>query len=299
MVKRSCSRFLVAPIVIAVASSTAVGLTTPSDQEIDRSRRAKYISATGELQNELWLKNYYLAQDLFQKGLLDFEKDKFEEAEKNFGEALGMLPEYADAILYVGLCRYKQGEYESALGYIYTAKEKHTELMRSFKKIRDDDLERIETRLAELQTWRADVAATMKRYESESATDTPSYQNLTNQLKFIDSEMNRLNRLKAEIVEQEDSAVPAQYYFHAGNCLLRLQRYVEAFDEYAKAIETDDGYGDAYSNSAVILFLAKRYEDAWVYLQTAKELGATVNPEFEKKLTEAIQQKISSDKEPK
>lgn len=284
------------PISIAISVILCVVLSfffsnsvvAQADDEFDRSKRGKSLSSLTDFKNELWLKDYHLAQETLQKGLTEFQENNFDEAEKHFTDAQGILPEYPAPTLYLGLCRYRLKDYEAALQKITQAIEKYEKWKVDLQKIRDDDLNRIQDRLDHMRFWRQKVVGDLSSYEQDDLTDTPSYKNARNQLAHIDAETTRLESLKKELTGNEKEGIPAEYFFHAGNCLLYLERYEEAYAQYVKAIEKNEKYGQAYHNLALILFLAKEYQEAWIYLQAAKENGAQVNTEFEKKLNDAL-----------
>jgi tetratricopeptide (TPR) repeat protein len=295
--RTSTAVFIFTHLAICAVIFVAVGVTA-SSQEIDRTKRGKYSGATADFKNEIWMKNYFTALESYTEGAEYYNNKDFAKAEECFNGALGILPVFADASFYVGMCRYNTGDFETALSGFEEAKGKYLVWTATIKKIHQDDYDRMEARLEELRFWKQDVMNTMGDYRNQNLTTTPSYSNLSNQFAFIESEISKLERMKDSLLISAGETIPAKYYFHAGNCLLKLERYDQAFEQYVKAIEADPGYGQAYHNIASILFLAKEYEEAWLYMQSAKELGAEINKELERKLNEALMNKVTQEKAP-
>ena len=69
---------------------------------------------------------------------------------------------------------------------------------------------------------------------------------------------------------------------------MKINRYQEAYDEFREALNVDPNHAEAHHNLAVILYLAKRYDDAMKHLVAAKEQNANVNPQFEKALNDKL-----------
>jgi tetratricopeptide (TPR) repeat protein len=292
--RTSAAIFVFTHLALCAVILAAMGVTA-SSQEIDRTKKGKYTGAVADFKNDLWMKNYFSAMESYTKGAEQYQNKDYPEAEKYFKEALDILPEFAEAGFFVGMCRYNMGEFEKALTGFEEAKGKYPVWTATIKKIQQDDYDRMSSRLEELRFWKQDVMNTMGDYRSQDMTNTPSYSNLSNQLAFIDSEISKLEGLKGSLSIDAGETIPAKYYFHAGNCLLKLEKFDKALEQYEKAIEVDQNFGQAYHNIAAILFMAKEYEDAWLYLQSAKQLGAEINAELEKKLNEALMSKVKQE----
>jgi tetratricopeptide (TPR) repeat protein len=231
-------------------------------------------AATNKLQDRKKIADLMHAQDLFIKGLEQQKTGHSVMAEKMFKQVLSILPEHSEAAFCLGLYSYKAKDYEAALKYFESAKDNFFTWQAL---ILDNQLEEKGAAL-EISTY----IFLIERYPNPGE-DAMGMSEFRERMRYGEDLM-RMNPPSGQ-----PTTIPAEYYFYAGNCLMKLQRYFEAFDEYNKVIEINPEYGDAYGNLALLYFMTQDYVDSWLSLQMAKKYGAEINPEFEKTLISKMQ----------
>lgn len=227
------------------------------------------------------LQDYNRARQHFHRGLDQFKAKRYDQAGASFEKALRILPDYAEAALQFGLCYYYNDDFETAGETIEEAKNKYLRWHHTYYDIKIQIYNEAQNRINELNKQIADIEVR----KSQASGD---------QVSKLSQQIAELQQIKHshESVDRPmvtEPVVPAKYYFHCGNCYLKMQKWNEAFAEYAQAIEIDPNYGEAHNNLAYIYYLAKQYDNAWEHLQLAEENGAEVNPKVKEMLQEALQ----------
>ncbi len=69
-------------------------------------------------------------------------------------------------------------------------------------------------------------------------------------------------------------------YYNRGLVYFNQGSLSPAIADYTKTIEINPGFAEAYNNRGVAYFMAKKYDQAWLDVQKAEELGYAVNPGF-------------------
>lgn len=240
-------------------------------------------SITGS-QDDNWVQDYHRARQHFHRGLDQFQAENYEQARESFSNALDIFPQHAEAALHLGICNYYLQDYETALRYIEEAMEKYMQFASLRLRLRYDEYDDAQERIVELQAAKQELEARQGRGGQSQAAAS---QTLI-EIQRLEGEIARLQGIAPPATTEP--VIPAKYYFHFGNCYLRMQRYNEAYRQFLQAIEVDPEHGDAHHNLAIILYMARRYDDAWLHLQLAKQYGAETNPQFEEALNQAMQE---------
>lgn len=220
--------------------------------------------------------NFSRAQILFDQGLSLFKSENIEGASRLFSQALKRLPEHAEACFYLGLCCYRNGNCDTALVHFEEAKKNY---LRWQAIVYDHKLHQ--------QMVAREVAAWIDQVEMTDETGSKDRANCAVNQDRV-REAGKLANAKHPSAEIQE--VPAAYYFHSGNCYMKLEKHYDAYRQFAKAVEIDPTYGGAHNNLAILCFMAEQYVDSWLHLQLAKKNGAAVSPDFEKKLVSRMQQ---------
>jgi protein O-GlcNAc transferase len=229
---------------------------------------------TNELQDRKKIADLIHAQDLFVRGIEQQKTGNTSIAEKMFKQALTILPEHSEAAFCLGLYRYKSKDYQAALEYFESAKSNYLNWQAL---ILENQLEQ-KSIAQEVATY----ILLVERYPDPNV-DMAGLSEFRERMRYAED----LKHMEGPSAQPTD--IPAEYYFYAGNCLMKLQRYFEAFDEYMKVIEISPEYGEAYGNLAILYYMAEDYPDSWLALQMAKKYSAHVNPDFEKALISRMQ----------
>lgn len=224
--------------------------------------------------------DYNRARPLYHKGLDAFKSKKYDDAIKSFEQALRILPEYSESALYLGICHYYKKNYEKALQIIEDAKAKYMQWYHINIGIKTKMYDDAQTKISEL---RQQLQALQNRLQNES----PEQQGETRrQISNLERTIKSYESVDRPPITEP--VVPPDYYYHCANCLLRMEKYNESFQQYHKTLELEPKHGDAHNNLAYIYFLAKQYEKSWEHMQLAKQYGAEVNPQAEAALKKAM-----------
>ena len=240
-------------------------------------------SITGS-QDDNWVQDYQRARQHFHRGLDQFQAADYERAGESFSSALAIFPQHAEAALHLGLCNYYLQDYETALRYIEEAMEKYMQFAALRLRLEYDEYDDARERLVELRAAKQELEARRARGGQSQAAASQAIV----EVQRLEAEIGRLQGISPPATTEP--VVPAKYHFHCGNCYMQMQRYNEAYRRFLQAIEVDPEHGDAQHNLAIILYMARRYDDAWLHLQLAKQYGAETSPQFEEALTRAMQE---------
>jgi tetratricopeptide (TPR) repeat protein len=224
-----------------------------------------------------WLANYNRAEKQYRIGAKQFTDGNYDKAIESYQKALDILPSYSDAALYLGVSLYKQGDYQAALEQVNNSKSVYLDNFNMRQMIKQRQYDEAQSELVQLRTRRSELLATIKLGSQQQQSA-------------------KLQKIERMIIDYEqiphptpmEPLVPAEYYYHAGNCLLKLQQWNQAFVEYQKAIEIEPGHGESHNNLSYIYFLAKQYEKSWEHMQIAKECGVEVNAQAENALKQKL-----------
>lgn len=209
-------------VLLALASAADGGIVTTVNQESDLIR------------------NYKITQPLFTKAMNLFANGDFQGTIEQLRNVLALMPGHAEASLYLGICSYQEGEYEEALGALEEAISSYHRWHKQNYEIRVAQFDESQDELRDLEQAKMEWD---QLYQAGGCTG-----DMGRSVKEIDTRIRVLREIKPPT--KEEAVIPANYYFHRANCLMRLGRYEEAYSEYMKAIEADQGYADAYTNLA-------------------------------------------------
>lgn len=175
-----------------------------------------------------------------------------------------------------GLCKYQSKDYKSAFENIQNAIKLYPERSNESYDTRTMSYNMALERQRKYKSELRELEATLE------VTDSCRSRKLRNRINFVQNKLAELQTLEEPT---RNERVPSEYYFHMGNCLLKLNEISYAHDAYQMALVSDPSNGEAHHNLAIINFMVKRYEIANEHLLKAKELGAKINQNFEVQLT--------------
>ncbi|MFQ6069173.1 MAG: tetratricopeptide repeat protein [Candidatus Aminicenantales bacterium] len=231
------------------------------------------------------LQKFKMAKGIFEKGKKFFLKKNYRKAEAEFMKCLEAMSEYADADFYLSQIYYNQGDLDKALACIEKAKKNYKFLIKV-------NLNREHQYLIQLRNQRDKLTRYQEflRNELGKASDQEQQGKLKGEIWKVGDKIKTIDiEIRKYLDEQkEPPELPANYFYHHGNILIRQNKFQEAFNQYQEAIRIDPKHGNAYNNLANIYFLAKNYEKAWECLKKAQEYGAKVNSKFKEAVREAL-----------
>jgi pentatricopeptide repeat protein len=214
----------------------------------------------------------------FEKGKGYFIKEKYDQAEKEFKQCLGIMPEHADAYFFLAQIGYRKGDFNQALADVEKAESNYKLIGQFYTYTHQLRLEQLRDDKARLQGELASLQEQLARARSDE--DRQKIQMAMNPLQSELSAVNTgLNEPLPDVM-----TTPADYYYVHGNILFKLQKFQEARDRYLEAIKTNPRHTNAYNNLINLYYMAKNYEGALKLLSQAEAEGVQINS----KLKEAV-----------
>jgi len=233
----------------------------------------------------------YAARDMFDSiGLVEqgrdfMEKNKFKKARKRFEEALQRFDINFRAHAHLAILDTIEKNHDQAQQHFENS-------LRTFEPYRDrlvqwkigyvSGLERKVTEIQEEIRVRDAAEATGESVaavppDTESEGEKPLEEQLADLQQTIGD-------LWKEIELDRQMVYPAAFRARYGDLLFDRKDFEHAKQQYMLAVETDPTTRDAWANLAICWFLQGDCPEARAAFLQAKELGAAVNPNFEKDL---------------
>ncbi|HEU5180169.1 MAG TPA: tetratricopeptide repeat protein, partial [Candidatus Polarisedimenticolia bacterium] len=212
-----------------------------------------------------------MARSHFENGMKLLSSAHVPEAEAELKEAVKIFPELVDAHIQLGAISMGRGDFAQALERFLAARQSLSDLqgMRHAQ-----EMER-QRRLQESIDLIKERIADMRRGARVSDTGK------------IEQESVRLEQLERErTTAQPLSETPftPQIHFLVGTVLMKLERFDEAHEELARAVDLRPGFGEAHNNLAVLDFYRKDYARSWEHVHAAETAGVKVDPLFRAEL---------------
>jgi tetratricopeptide (TPR) repeat protein len=206
-------------------------------------------------------------------GWENMRAEKFEEAAREFQEAIDLDPKYADAHYSLGradmalkkfpeaIAAYTRarGIYESYAGQQFTNAQDN-------QRRRKDQIVEIDERIRQLQTG------------PQTAVSQDQLRQAQDFRRRLEEDVTRGNNITIE------NSVPAWVLLALGSAHFRAGHMLDAERDYKAAITADPKAGEAHQNLAVVYMTMQRYADAERSLAAAKRTGFKVNPALEQEL---------------
>jgi tetratricopeptide (TPR) repeat protein len=219
------------------------------------------------------------ANPRFLKGKEHFAKKRYEKAGEEFKSCLEVLPEHADALYFLAQVDYQKGDFPQALADIESAIENFAVISKFTAFI---DAQRLDALRDEQMRLTQEITSLQDAYNR--SRDESQKQQLMQSISRLRSEMSIITSRLQERPVPEGVILPADYSFIHGNILFKMNRFQDAHDHYLKALESDAAHVGAYNNLVNMYYMAKDYEGALKYIETAEGHGVEINP----KLKEAV-----------
>jgi tetratricopeptide (TPR) repeat protein len=231
------------------------------------------------LSEKEFVDNWKRANPHFLKGKGYFDKKKYDKAEEEFKACLEVLPEHADALYFLAQLDSQKGDFTQALADIEKAEAAFAVISKFTAFI---DSQRLDS-LRDEQTRLSQEISTLQDAYNRT-TDQSQKQQLMQSISNLRSQLSIINSRLQEQPVPGGMALPADYSFVHGNILFKMNRFQDAHGHYLKALEADASHLGAYNNLVNMHYMAKDYEGALKYIETAEGNGVEVNP----KLKEAV-----------
>jgi tetratricopeptide (TPR) repeat protein len=226
------------------------------------------------------MEKYKRAKVHYLKGVEYLGKGKLEKVQKEADACLEIFPGYSDAHMLMAQLQYQQGQYETALKEIETAKADFGAIKKFYYVSFQDYIDRLreerdqkDSRIQEL---------TMEMTKTQNPTTRQQLQSTIDQAKAILATID--SRLRDWIPTAID--IPAEYQYIHGNILFKMKRYSEAQGFYLAAVQADPRHASAYNNLISFYFACKDAANALKYLKQAEDNGVTVNEKLKKAVLE-------------
>lgn len=209
----------------------------------------------------------------YRVGWENMAVEKFEEAARNFQEAINLDPEYAEAHYSLGRADMAMKKFEEAI-VAYTkarniyqshAGQQFTSAQDNQRRRKDQILE-IDDRIRQLQTG------------PQTPISLDQLRQAQDFRRRLEEDVARGNNMTIE------NSVPAWVSLALGSAHFRSGHMLDAEREYKAAIEADPKAGEAYQNLAVVYMTLQRYADAERAIASAKKTGFKVNPALEQEI---------------
>ncbi|MFN3528042.1 MAG: tetratricopeptide repeat protein, partial [Candidatus Altarchaeaceae archaeon] len=183
-------------------------------------------------------------------GLIFCYGKQYEEAEKEYREAIRINPYYAEA--------------HNNLGILLAELKRYEEAEKEFR-----EAIRINPNLAEVHNNLGILLVGLERYEEaekefrEAIRINPNYAEAHNNLGILLANLERYEEAEKEFREAiRINPNLAEVHNNLGNLLKDLERYEEAEKEFREAIRINPNLADAHNNLGILLAELKRYEEA-------------------------------------
>jgi len=211
--------------------------------------------------------NQQRAEAFYEEGWSDLAAESYENAVKEFGEAIGLDAKFR--LAYYGLGRAQMGlkRFPEAIKAYETARDLYNSqtaenFANTFEadRLRQDDQAALQTAITQLGKKGTNTANSAQMLSLKSA-----YQ-----------------RTQTKRDTQRDvsigSAVPAFLSVALGSAYFRSARLPDAETAYKAAVASDPKSGEAWSNLAVVYYETSRFDDAEHAVAAAEKAGFHVHP---------------------
>lgn len=226
-----------------------------------------------QFDEKTFLKKYKSAQHYFLKGKDLFLKRKYPSSQKKMEKGLEIMPRHSLCHFYLSQIYYHNGAYLQARNHILKAKTDFEFLAAQVERHNNQKAQQLKKQKKDLDDYYLEVQAGLS---SNSACGSRYLGGIAGKSDEIDGKLNRL------LVS--GPRLPADYFYVHGNILFKLKQYLEAREQYQRAIAVDPGHANAYNNLANLYRLVKNYPRAMQCLMEAEKNGASVNPRLKELL---------------
>ncbi len=214
---------------------------------------------------------------LYSKGVDKFEKGDRKGASDAFRECIQKMPRHAYACYYLANLYYIEKDYPSSLAYMERALA-NIDFMQELSAYADDQ------KSIKFNSLRGTLEEMWN--STNSCRDSRAIELAFDQIDKEEGDMEIAARQRQKSMER----MKAHYLYFYGNVLLQQQRYNDSLQRYQEAIRLNPQHADAYNNIIAILYLAKEYSKALLFLEEAEAQGLDeqLNLKLKESLYEAL-----------
>jgi tetratricopeptide (TPR) repeat protein len=194
--------------------------------------------------------------------------ERFDDAEREFGEAIRLDPRLELAHYGLGQVFMATRRYEHAVGTFVNCRDvfrgnvsEDQSARLTFERRLDDQIQSKRDELLALQTGRV-------RSSSPMGIDR------------VRSELTQLERLRGRSRESVGAMTPPFILTALGSAYFRTGAFADAEREWRAALAVDPAIGEVHNNLAVIYLLTGRYDQADEAIRRAEKAGFKVNPQL-------------------
>jgi Flp pilus assembly protein TadD len=222
------------------------------------------------------LKQRGVAERHYAKGVEALSRERFEQAEREFGAAVSAWSVFPMAHHGLGQARMGLRRFREALDAFLTCRDQFQQLsLNSLKAGAAAEAARLE----EIQGLRDSIAILQRNAQLAGRND-----------RTVGQMEDRIQQLEGTRTEFENpaSATPAFVMLSIGSAHFRLGSLADAEREYRNAAAADPGFGEAHNNLAVIYMLTGRLSQAEQEIRLAEKSGFRVNPQLKADLKKRL-----------
>lgn len=204
--------------------------------------------------------------------------ESFEKAAAAFQQAVTIDNTFEDAFYGLGRAQIAQRQYVAAIATLTTCRQLYVA-----------QAGKLFTNQQEAQRYRQDriVEIDEQLRQVQAMPPTAQQQNLLRQLNNQRRDIQ--NAIARGTSMSLDATVPPWVSLSLGSAYFRSGRLEDAEREFKAAIASDNRFGEAHSNLAVVYLETGRFAEAAASLQAAKKTGFKINPALEKAIQEKRQ----------
>ena len=217
-----------------------------------------------------------VAEGHYGRGIAALGRERFEQAERDFGAAIEVWPVFPMAHYGLGQARMGLKKFREALDAFLACRDQFQQL--SLDNIKDKGAAE-SSRLEEIQGLRDSIAILQRNAQLASRNERTIHQ--------MEDRIRQLESTRTEF-ENPATATPAFVMLSMGSAYFRLGLVPEAEREYRNATTADPGFGEAHNNLAVIYMLTDRLDRAQQEVDSAEKAGFKVNPRLKEDLKKRL-----------
>jgi tetratricopeptide (TPR) repeat protein len=206
------------------------------------------------------------AEAHYARGISALGRERYEQAEREFGEAITAWPVFPMAYHGLGQARMGLKKFREALDAFLSCRDQFQQS--SLDSIKDKGAAE-GSRLEEIQGLRDSIAILQRNSQLATRNERTIHQ--------MEDRIRQLESTRTEF-ENPAAATPAFVMLSIGSAHFRMGSLPDAEREYRNAVTADPGFGEAHNNLAVVYMLTGRLAEAEQEIALAEKAGFPVNP---------------------
>jgi tetratricopeptide (TPR) repeat protein len=226
-------------------------------------------------------RDQHAATQHFKRGMQELLDERYENAEREFRDAVKIDPLYDAAFYGLGQVYMATKQFDAAVKAYIAAREafKSATAAESLASVSTD--RRLRDQIEGLKDYERSLTRQMARSRNPAAQ--AAMDRIHDQIQQMESRLHRTSG--------PPPPVPAGYSMAVGSAYFRLNQLADAEREYKAAIDVNPAFGEAHSNLAVVYFVTGRISEADAALKAAEKAGFKVNPRLKDDVEAAMKKR--------